>query len=189
MIHRSPYPPIPLTNESITERVFRGLGPDPDRVVLIDGPSGRELTAGGFVAGVRRLAGGLRARGIGRGDVVAILAPNMPEYAVVFHGVAFAGAAVTTINPTYTAPEVSHQLADAGVGDAGPDPQGVPRVSGRDLGGAGVGVVRSEQHGLLVVSAVHVRRGESEAGTGMLQKFSYRFAAARGGFACFKRFV
>lgn len=114
MIHRSPYPPIPLTNESITERVFRGLGPDPDRVVLIDGPSGRELTAGAFVSGVRRLAGGLQARGIGKGDVIAILAPNMPEYAVVFHGVAFAGATVTTINPTYTAPEVSHQLADAG---------------------------------------------------------------------------
>ena len=37
MIYRSPYPPITLTGESITERVFRGLEGDPDRVVLIDG--------------------------------------------------------------------------------------------------------------------------------------------------------
>lgn len=114
MILESPYPPIPLTNESITERVFRGLGPDPDRVVLIDGPSGRAVTVGEFEASVRRLAGGLQARGIGKGDVIAILAPNMPEYAAAFHGVAFAGATVTTINPTYTAPEVSHQLKDSG---------------------------------------------------------------------------
>ncbi len=114
MIHASPFPPIALTGESITERIFRGLVGDPDRVVLIDGPSGREMTAGALEAGIRRLAGGLKARGIGKGDVVAILAPNCPEYAVVFHGVAFAGATVTTINPTYTAPEVSHQLTDSG---------------------------------------------------------------------------
>ena len=114
MIHRSPYPPITLTGESITERVLRGLGGDPDRVVLIDGPSGREMTAGALESGIRRLAGGLKARGIGKGDVVAILAPNCPEFAVVFHGATFAEATVTTINPTYTAPEVAHQLEDSG---------------------------------------------------------------------------
>ncbi len=114
MIFTSPFPPITLTGESITERVLRGLGPDPDRVVLIDGPSGREMTAGALAGGIRRLAGGLRARGFGKGDVIAILAPNCPEYAVIFHGVAFAGATVTTINPTYTAPEVAHQLTDSG---------------------------------------------------------------------------
>ena len=114
MIHTSPYPPIALTGESITERVLRGLGSDPDRVVLIDGPSGREMTAGSLEDGIRRLAGGLKARGIGKGDVVAVLAPNIPDYAVVFHGAAFAGATVTTINPSYTVPEVAHQLEDSG---------------------------------------------------------------------------
>ena len=42
------------------------------------------------------------------------MAPNLPEYAVLFHGVAMAGGTITTINPTYTAPEVHHQLTDAG---------------------------------------------------------------------------
>lgn len=114
MIYTSPYPPISLVGESITERVLRGLAGDPDRVAMIDGPTGREVTAGALEAGIRRLAGGLRARGLGKGDVVAILAPNCPEYAVVFHGVAFAGATITTINPTYTAHEVAHQLKDSG---------------------------------------------------------------------------
>jgi 4-coumarate--CoA ligase len=114
MIYTSPLPPIPLTDESITERVLRGLQGDPDRLVLIDGPTGREVSAGGLEASIRQLAGGLKVKGFGKGDVVAILAPNLPEYAVVFHGVAFAGATVTTINPTYTAPEVAHQLTDSG---------------------------------------------------------------------------
>ncbi len=114
MIHHSPFPPIALTGESITERVLRGLGPDPDRVVLIDGPTGRGMTAGALEDGIRRLAGGLRARGIGKGDMVALMAPNLPEFAVAYHGIVYAGATVTTINPTYTAPEVRHQIGDSG---------------------------------------------------------------------------
>jgi 4-coumarate--CoA ligase len=42
------------------------------------------------------------------------MSPNLPEYAVAFHGTAMAGGVVTTINPTYTAGEVHHQLVDAG---------------------------------------------------------------------------
>ncbi len=54
------------------------------------------------------------ARGFRPGQTVALLSPNIPEYAVVFHGVAYAGGVVTTINPTYTEREVHHQLVDAG---------------------------------------------------------------------------
>ena len=42
------------------------------------------------------------------------MAPNSPEYGVVFHAVALAGGVVTTVNPTYTDGEVHHQLVDAG---------------------------------------------------------------------------
>ena len=113
-IIRSPYPDIPLRDVSITQRVFEGLGDNPDRVILIDGPSGRELTVGQFRAAVKALAGGLTARGMGAGKCVAILAPNLPEYCVVFHGTAWAGGTITTINPTYTVPELRHQLIDSG---------------------------------------------------------------------------
>ena len=51
---------------------------------------------------IRRLAGGLVEHGLRPGDVVALMAPNIPEYAVVFHAVVFAGCAITTINGTYT---------------------------------------------------------------------------------------
>lgn len=113
-IFESPYSDVEIRDISITRRVFEGLGDDPDRVVLIDGPSGREMTAAQFAHGVKALAGGLIERGFGRGKVVALMAPNLPEYCVVFHGVAWSGGTITTINPTYTAPEVRHQLNDSG---------------------------------------------------------------------------
>lgn len=110
----SPYPDVGIRDLSITERVCEGLGDDPDRVIAIDGPTGREMTVGQFVGGFKALAGGLNDKGYGKGACVAILAPNLPEYCVVFHGVAWAGGTITTINPTYTAHEVHHQLIDAG---------------------------------------------------------------------------
>jgi len=72
------------------------------------------MTYGELEAAIRSLAGGLAAAGFGRGDVLALMAPNGPEYAVVFHGAAMAGGTVTTINPAYTQAEVHHQLADSG---------------------------------------------------------------------------
>lgn len=113
-IHQSPLPAVALRDISITDRVLMGLQSNPDRVVAVDGPSGASLTGAQMERAIRELAGGLQGLGIGPGSVVALLAPNCPDYAVVFHAVALAGGTVTPINPTYTAPEVAHQLRDAG---------------------------------------------------------------------------
>ena len=110
----SPLPDVAIRDISITDRVFEGLAADPDRIVLIDGPSGAAMTGAVLMDRVRRLAGGLLAQGFGRGQVVALMAPNMPDYVVVFHAVALAGGTITTINPTYTAAELQHQLTDSG---------------------------------------------------------------------------
>ena len=115
-IFTSPYPDVPTTDLSITERVFQGLENRVDEVVLTDGPSGRTMNAGDFMEQVKRMAGGLTAAGFGAGHTVAIMAPNIPEYCVVFHAVAWAGGTITTLNPTYTAHEIRHQLHDSGAG-------------------------------------------------------------------------
>ncbi len=105
---------VDVESVSITEKLFTGLAGREDEAVIIDGPSGAALTAGELMDRIRRLAGGLTERGVLPGGTVAILAPNMPDYPVVFHGVAWGGGTVTPINPTYTAPEIRHQLVDAG---------------------------------------------------------------------------
>lgn len=112
-IYTSPFQDVPVTDLSITERVFGGLEKRPDEIVLIDGPTGHSLTARQFMDQVTALAGGLTTAGFGAGHTVAIMAPNIPEYCVIFHAVAWAGGTVTTLNPTYTASEVAHQIKDA----------------------------------------------------------------------------
>ncbi|PUB10267.1 AMP-binding protein [Yoonia sediminilitoris] len=112
-IFSSPFEDVVITDKSITERVFEGLVDRPNEVVLTDGPSGRTMTAQMFMDQVKHLAGRLQAADLAGGKVVALMAPNIPEYCVVFHGVAWAGGTITTLNPTYTSSEVAHQLADS----------------------------------------------------------------------------
>jgi 4-coumarate--CoA ligase len=113
-IHSSPLPAIDIPEMPLTPFVLHRARELGDKPALIDGPTGRTITYSGLADMIAGLAGGLVAFGWQTGQVMGVLAPNIPEYAVVFHGVAMAGGAVTTINPTYTAKEVRHQLMDAG---------------------------------------------------------------------------
>ena len=112
IIHTSPLPEVEIRDQSITDCVLASVADHADEVAITDGDAS-SYTFAEVRDAVRRLGGGLRARGVGPGTTVAILAPNVPEYAVVFHGVALAGATVTTINPTYGPEEVRFQLIDA----------------------------------------------------------------------------
>lgn len=59
------------------------------------------------------LAHGLRALGVGRGDRVALLMTNRPEYLISFEATSKVGGTVTPINPAYHAEEVEYQLNDS----------------------------------------------------------------------------
>ena len=105
--------PLDVPTVSLPDYILRDAAARGDRPALIDGPTGRVLTFAGLAAGVDRLAAGLAARGFGRGDVFGILAPNLPEFPVAFHGVIRAGGVATTMNPLSSADELAHQLADS----------------------------------------------------------------------------
>jgi acyl-CoA synthetase (AMP-forming)/AMP-acid ligase II len=113
-IIRSPYPEVTIPEVSLPEFVFADSARWPAKPALIDGPSGRAITYGQLVERARLVAGGLAARGFGKGEVFAIYCPNLPEYAVAFYGVLLAGGTNTTINPLYTVEELTAQLTDAG---------------------------------------------------------------------------
>ena len=112
-VFTSPLPSVQIPDQTITDYVLRHAASLPDKPALIDGPSGRTLTFGQLATGVASVAGGLVAREFAKGDALGVLAPNIPEYALAFHGAAMAGGIVTTINPTYTAQEIQHQLLDS----------------------------------------------------------------------------
>jgi len=114
MIFTSPLPAVTLPESPLTPFVLARAAELGDKAAFIEGPTGRTVSYRELDDTVRRQAGGWIARGVRKGDVVAVMAPNCPEYAIVFHAVALAGGVVTTINPTYTPGEVHHQLVDSG---------------------------------------------------------------------------
>lgn len=61
---------------------------------------------------VSRAAEGLRRRGVGPGDRVALVLPNCPQHVVAFYAALRLGATVVEHNPLYTEEEMSFQLAD-----------------------------------------------------------------------------
>ncbi len=113
IIHSSPLPSVEIPDVSITELVMRHARRVPDRVAITDAGAS-SYTFGELDEAIRSMAGGLAARGFGPGDVLGLMAPNVPEYAVAFHAVGVAGATLTTINPTYGVEEVRFQLRDSG---------------------------------------------------------------------------
>ena len=86
----------------------------PDRVGWIDEAAGREMTFAEAAGRAAQFANGLRANGIGRGDVVAVHAPNCIDYPIVYYGILLAGATFSPTNPLLPPDDLAFQLTDCG---------------------------------------------------------------------------
>ena len=76
---------------------------------------GRHLTYGELERKSRDFAAWLQnVAGLKRGDRIAIMLPNVLQYPIAMFGALRAGLTVVNTNPLYTAPELEHQLKDAG---------------------------------------------------------------------------
>ena len=113
MIFRSPFPPVTIPNVSYASFVLQHAERLAEKPALIDGLTGQQFTYGQLADAVRRVASSLAARGFGKGDVLAVYSPNLPEYPIPFLAAASLGGTTTTINPLYTVDELSFQLNDA----------------------------------------------------------------------------
>ena len=112
MIFRSSYADIQIPHTSVCELVMRRFGEFGSRTAIIDGPSGRSLSFDDIARDVDRVAAGLAARGLRKGDVFAICCPNLPEYASALLAVNRLGGVATTMNPLYTGEEIERQLRE-----------------------------------------------------------------------------
>ena len=75
---------------------------------------GKEWTFAQVDAYSRALAAYFQSLGLQRGDRVALMMPNIPQYPVAVAAVLRAGYVVVNVNPLYTARELEHQLKDSG---------------------------------------------------------------------------
>lgn len=62
----------------------------------------------------RALAAWLQGQGLAKGDRVAVMMPNVPQYPVAVAAILRAGLVVVNVNPLYTPRELEHQLKDSG---------------------------------------------------------------------------
>lgn len=114
MVFKSPHPEVEIAEVPLHEFVLQRAADLGDKPALIDGPSGRAITYQQLAGGVEAVAAGLHERGFGKGDVLGIFSPNIPEYAVAYLAAIRLGGVVTPANPLYTAEELAFQLNDAG---------------------------------------------------------------------------
>ena len=75
---------------------------------------GKDVSYAETDAQSRAMAGYLQSLGLARGDRVAIMMPNVPQYPATVAAILRAGYVVVNVNPLYTARELEHQLKDSG---------------------------------------------------------------------------
>ena len=143
MIFTSPYPDVDIPSIALTEFVLEHSAEYGGKPALIDAPTGRTYTHAQTADAIASAAGVLASRGVVPGDVVALYAPNSPEYVIAFHAVAVLGAVCTTINPIYTVEELVFQLQHSGARAllAGPEALDRAREAARRAGVEEVGVI------------------------------------------------
>ena len=112
-IIRSPYPDVEIPDVPLTPFVYAEAAARGDRTAIVCGSTGRSYSYAMLDHLVGRCAAGLVERGLQPHEVVGIFAPNVPEYAIAFHGVAQAGATNTTVNSLSNAHELAFQLRNA----------------------------------------------------------------------------
>ncbi len=75
---------------------------------------GRRLTYRELVAEVERCSAVLAGLGVQKGDRVALIMPNCPQFVIGYYAAARVGAIAVGNNPLYTQREMTHQLRDCG---------------------------------------------------------------------------
>ncbi len=75
---------------------------------------GKTFTFGQVDDASKAMAAYLQSQGLERGDRVAVMLPNVPQYAVAVAAILRAGYVVVNVNPLYTPRELEHQLKDSG---------------------------------------------------------------------------
>ncbi|QLE75854.1 amino acid adenylation domain-containing protein [Streptomyces rectiverticillatus] len=109
----SPGSALPAAPGGVLGRVLAHAAAEPAALAVTDGEL--TLTYGELAAAARRLAGGLRARGVGQGTPVGLLLPHSVGVVVAELAVWWAGGHYVPLDAAYPRPRTEAMLADAGV--------------------------------------------------------------------------
>ncbi len=106
--HHIQYPDIPL--HQLLDNAVRDF---PEREAIVF--QGRKITYRQLGEEVAYVASGLVQGGLKKGDRMAIMLPNCPQYVAVYYAILKIGGIVVNVSPMYVERELEFQLKDAGV--------------------------------------------------------------------------
>jgi fatty-acyl-CoA synthase len=106
---------VPLLGETIGENLERTVARFGDQEAVVSCHQGVRMTYAEFDEAVDRLASGLIAAGIAKGERVGIWSPNCVEWVLVQFATAKVGAILVNINPAYRTHELEYALRQSGV--------------------------------------------------------------------------
>ncbi|WP_022923370.1 long-chain-fatty-acid--CoA ligase [Serinicoccus marinus] len=101
-----------MTSANLAHNLAATAQAHPDaRAVILDDTV---LTYADVEESVGRLAGWLRAQGVGEGDRVALMLPNVPAFPVLYYATLRLGGVVVPMNPLFKKREIQFYLEDSG---------------------------------------------------------------------------
>jgi long-chain acyl-CoA synthetase len=103
---------ITVEEKSVVDTIDEAIEKWKDKTAVIF--YGRKMSYRELRDQIDRFATALHDLGIKKGDKVALLLLNSPQFIIAYFGALKAGATLTTISPVYVSPEIKYQLEDSG---------------------------------------------------------------------------
>ena len=110
---RSPLPDVHIPETNLYNHVFRDAASLGKKIAIVNGETGREYSFAEVEEATRKVSSALNRSGLQKGDVLTLVAPNCPEYPVLFLATLASGGVVSTCNPTYTDEELAYQVKNS----------------------------------------------------------------------------
>lgn len=107
----SPFGDCKLHDMSMVQKLFESASRWPTKIATECGVTGRKYSYEMMRQLIRRFGSALTRMGFQKGEVFAIISPNIPEFPIALYGASGAGMPVSLVNPTYTAEEMARQLS------------------------------------------------------------------------------
>jgi len=103
---------VDIPEQSVVETFDKATDKWKDKTALIF--YGRKISYRELRDQADRFATALGDLGVKKGERVALLLLNSPQFIIAYFGALKAGATLTPISPVYVSPEIKHQIEDSG---------------------------------------------------------------------------
>jgi long-chain acyl-CoA synthetase len=141
---------------NLSELVDRAADTQPDLTALVY--EDRRISYAELLRSINRMAGALTKAGVERGDCVALLLGNRPEFVVGYFAVVRIGAVAVTLNPVSTVHELGHYFTECKPRVVICKPESVPKIRDLQSGSAGVKTIITTEPAEGAISYEEIQR-------------------------------